>query len=86
MNALIIFGATFAAVFALGFQSRNINTHQYLAAACTSFMIGLFNLQLFKLLPHVSTFMEGLAYCLGGSCGIVCSMLIHKRVFKKNKA
>ena len=85
MNTLIIFTASYCVVFASGFQNRNINTHQYFAAAITSSVIGLFNLQLFKLLPNVSTFWEGAAYCLGGSLGAISAMHTHKKVFKKKQ-
>lgn len=44
MTALILFVSTFVAVFALGFQSLNVNQGHYRAAALTSFAIGGGNL------------------------------------------
>lgn len=82
-SAALIFVATIANVFLLGFNSRNINTGQYLTAAITSSLIGLTNLILFKKLPVVTTFLEGAGYCLGGSIGITLAMYIHSRAFKK---
>lgn len=83
-SALLIFAATIANVFLLGFNSRNINTGQYLIAALTSAFIGLTNLVLYKKLPVVTTFWEGAAYCVGGSIGITAAMFIHHRYFRKN--
>ena len=83
INALIIFGATYCSVFAVGFQSRNVNSEHYVAAAFTSMVISVFNLVLFQLLPHVGTLKEAIAYCTGGAFGVISAMLTHKRFFPK---
>jgi uncharacterized membrane protein YuzA (DUF378 family) len=83
MNAITIFVAIYFSVFAAGFQARNINNNNYVAAALTSGVIAFFQLQLFKLLPNVTTHFEAIAYCTGGSFGVVSAMLLHKYFFTK---
>jgi hypothetical protein len=82
MNALLIFISTFVLVFALGFQSLNVNNGHKLAAGLTSFAIGLSNLILFKTVPDAD-FMEVAAYLLAGPFAIVLSMHAHAKWMKK---
>lgn len=82
MNALVIFGSTFVLVFALGFQSLNVNKGHYVAAFFTSFMIGASNLVILKTVPQGDTWLI-VAYLLGGPFGIIASMWIHKRTLGK---
>lgn len=79
MSALILFVAAFCIVFALGFQSLNVNRGHYLAAAVTSLAIGTANLVLLKLLPAQTTWLEIAAYLGGGPLGIAASMWAHQR-------
>jgi hypothetical protein len=81
MNILIIFGSTFVLVFALGFQSLNVNSGHYQAAFFTSFLIGGSNLVILRTIPQgdVSSLT---AYLLGGPIGIVASMWLHKRLMR----
>jgi len=78
MTTLYIFLSTFALVFALGFQSLNVNKGHYIAAFFTSFGIGLSNLVLFKTIPQAGG-IEIAAFLLGGPFGIVASMRAHER-------
>lgn len=80
MSELALFVSTFATVFALGFQSLNVNQGRYLAAFLTSFVIGGSSLVLYKYLPQ-PTATQVLAYLLGGATGIVASMWAHRRWF-----
>lgn len=82
MQALIIFAATFAVVFALGFQSLTVNRGHYAAAFFNSFLISAANLAILKFVPQAHGFYEYLAYMTGGPLGIVSSMWAHKRIFK----
>jgi len=82
ITALLIFTSTFVLVFALGFQSLNVNNGHYKAAFFTSFAIGLANLVLFKTVPQADT-LDICAYLLAGPFGITASMLAHERVMKK---
>jgi len=82
MTALLIFSSTFALVFALGFQSQNVNNGHYKAAFFTSFAIALSNLILFKTVPQAG-FLEIGAYLAAGPLAIVASMWAHERWMPK---
>jgi len=82
MTALIIFGSTFILVFALGFQSLNVNNGHYKAAFFTSFAIAVSNLVLFKTVPQAGA-MEIAAYLTSGPFAIIASMWAHKLWVKK---
>jgi hypothetical protein len=77
VNALVLFMATFVAVFALGLQSLNVNGRHFVAAGLTSLLIGCANLVLFKSLPGPTGNAELVAYLVGGPAGIICAMLAH---------
>lgn len=80
-HLIALFAAGFATVFLLGFQSRNVNTGQYWAAACTSTAIGLAQVYIWGMVTAPSSgFLEGLVYGLSGACGITSSMWVHKRL------
>ena len=83
MIALTIFVSTFVLVFALGFQSLNVNGGHYRAAFLTSFGISISNLVLFKTLPQADV-VQIAAYLLGGPFGIVCSMAAHNKFMGNN--
>jgi hypothetical protein len=76
MTELLLFGSTFGAVFALGFQSLNVNNGHYVAAFFTSFLISGMNLALYKMAPN-ATGTEIAAYLAGGPIGIICAMKFH---------
>jgi hypothetical protein len=80
MIELLIFASSFVSVFALGFQSQNVNNGHYWAAFMTSFAIGGGHLLLYKLVPDASL-SEVLAYLIGGPLGITASMWAHRRCF-----
>lgn len=80
MTALLLFIATFAAVFTLGVQQINVERRHMLAAALTSPLIGLAHLALFKVLPGPTLLVEIAAYLAGGSAGIVASIWAHPRL------
>lgn len=83
MTHLILFFSAFLSVFALGFQSLNVNGGHYLAAGLTSFVIGVGHIALYRLVPEADM-SELLAYLLGGPIGITSSMWVHKRTVGKN--
>lgn len=82
MLELAIFTSTFLSVFALGFQSQNVNQGHYLAAALTSLVIGGSTLWLYKLLPEADI-TQCAAYLLGGVLGILASMRVHRWLFRQ---
>lgn len=78
MQSALIFGSTFVLVFALGFQSLNVNGGHYRAAFVTSFLIGTSNLVLFKTVPQAG-WLEMLAYLSAGPLAITASMWAHEK-------
>lgn len=78
MIEIVLYASTFVTVFALGFQSLNVNQGRYLAAFLTSFAIGGASLVLYRYLPD-PTPAQILAYLFGGATGIVSSMWVHRR-------
>jgi|CXWL01.1.fsa_nt_gi hypothetical protein len=85
MTELMLFASTFITVFALGFQSRNVNQGQYVMAAITSLFIGGASLVLYKILPEASV-TQCAAYLLGGVTGITSSIYVHARWFTRKPA
>ena len=77
-GALLCFASTYVAVFALGFQSQNVNQGHYLAAALTSLAIGGSSIVLYNFMPDSSP-LEIAGYLAGGVTGIVSSMYVHRR-------
>jgi len=84
VSALLCFVSTFVAVFALGFQSQNVNQGHYWAAALTSVAIGVSSIFLYKLMPNSGP-LEGFAYLIGGVTGITTSMWVHRNTLGKRK-
>jgi len=82
MSELLLFASRFASVFALGFQSQNVNQGHYVAAFLTSFAIGGGHLALYRLMPQAGP-SEVVAFLLGGPFGIVASMAVHRKYMKK---
>lgn len=78
MSHALLFLSAFVSVFALGFQSLNVNGGHYLAAASTSFIIGVGHIALYRMMPDAD-FGQLLAYLLGGPLGITASMWVHRR-------
>jgi hypothetical protein len=84
MTELALFVSTFVVVFALGFQSLNVNGGHYWLAFFTSFAISGSNLVLFKLAPSAS-FAQCVAFMAGGPFGIVASMWAHRRLVGRRR-
>jgi hypothetical protein len=82
MTPLLIFGSTFILVFALGFQSQNVNNGHYKMAFLTSFFIAGSNLVLYKTVPDAN-WLDMSAYLIAGPFAIVASMWVHKKWMKK---
>lgn len=82
INAGLIFISTFVTVFALGFQSQNVNNGHYLAAAMTSFFIGGGNLFILRMVPDGDA-LATTAYLIAGPMAIVLSMWAHRATMGK---
>lgn len=80
---LTIFATGFLSVFAMGFQSRNVNNGDYKYAALSSLFIGVSSVYLWNTVP--ATLLGGLIYGLSGSCGITLSMWVHRRFIQRKK-
>lgn len=87
MSQLVfIFLMGFVSIFALGFQSRNVNHGNYGWAAGTSFMIAISQASVWtKITAANAGWAETLVYGLAGSLAIVSSMWVHKRFISKEK-
>jgi len=85
MTEAILFASVFISVFALGFQSQNVNQGHYKSAFLTSFAIGAGHLALYRLMPGASL-SEIAAFLAGGPFGIVGSMYVHRRTLGKRQA
>ena len=84
MTELILFSSAFVSVFALGFQSLNVNGGHYVAAVITSFAIGAGHIALYHYMPD-ATLAQMAAFMLGGPLGIVSSMFVHRRTVGKKR-
>lgn len=85
MSAILVFVSTFVSVFALGFQSRNVNQGHYLAASVTSLFISGGHLMLYKYLPQPNA-LEVFGYMAGGVLGINAAMWVHARTLSRRPA
>ena len=85
MSTLLVFVSTFIAVFALGFQSLNVNQGHYKSAALTSFAIGGSNLFILKIVPDGDIYAM-VAYLIAGPLAIVASMWVHQRTIGNKKS
>ena len=83
MSELILFGSTLGMVFFMGFQSLAVNSGQYWLAVVNSFIIGMFNLLLYKTAPHVAGNLEVACYITGGPVGICLAMWVHRNVMPR---
>ncbi len=80
MTIVILAAVSFIQVFALGFQSRNVNHGNYGWAAGTSFFIGMSQAMVWRRITNPSAgLMEVVVYAVSGAIGIVCAMYIHQR-------
>jgi hypothetical protein len=81
-----VFFAGFFSVFLLGFQSRLVNTSNYIGAAICSFTIAMFQVSLWShLMAAQVSSAATIAYGLSGSTGIVAAIFTHKKIFPKAK-
>lgn len=82
MTTLLLFASTFGLVFALGLQSQFVNNGHYGAAFANSLMISVAQLGALQIV-HATTPMHYAAYVVGGPLGIVSSMVLYRRRWKK---
>lgn len=81
---LIIFVAGYTSVFAMGFQSRNVNHGNYGWAAVTSFFIAIASASIWtRITSPDAGWLEVLTYGFSGSLAITSSMWVHQRFISK---
>lgn len=85
IDLLTIFGAGFVSVFALGFQSRNVNHGNYSWAAGTSLFVGFSQAYLWKHIIDIGTMAAAATYAVSGSIAITSSMFVHEKFIRKDK-
>lgn len=86
MNALIIFIAQFCVVYLMGIQSLNIKGGHYLAAAITSFIMGIFAFASTSIIGKMRLddiiSMVGIVFLIASPLGITCAMASHRHLVK----
>jgi hypothetical protein len=83
LHGTLFFIATFAQVFLLGFQSRNVNTSQYASAGCTSFLIGAAQIFTVRSIALSDPWVAFAITSVAGPSAIVSAMFVHRRLFKR---
>ena len=84
MTLVILALVSFIQVFALGFQSRNVNHGNYGWACGTSFFIGLSQVAVWhRITGPNSGVAEALVYATSGAIAIICAMYVHQRWVKE---
>lgn len=84
-SLFLLFVVAIANVFVLAFQSRNINSGEYLYAAMGSIGIGMSQAFVWKHVVANGT-VEAIVYSLGGGIGCVSAMYVHRRIFSRKEA
>jgi hypothetical protein len=74
---VLVFASQFVLVFALGFQSLNVNGGHYVAAAVSSILIGATSLVMYKVLPEADALTMAV-WLAAGPLAIVSSMWVHR--------
>lgn len=72
---------TFVSVFLLGFQQKNVQHDKYLMAMVTSFCIAFFQFTIYRA-AATGDALDWIYMGIGGSLGIVLSMVIHNKMRK----
>lgn len=85
LEQLVVFVAGFGSVFALGFQSRNVNHGNYGWAAITSVVVGLSQSFLWKHIIKDDSVLSAITYSIAGAIAITSSMYVHERFIKRVK-
>lgn len=86
LDFFAVFASGYLSVFLLGFQSRLVNTGNYMGAATCSFTIALFQATLWsKLMEGHASWSNTFAYGLAGAAAITSAIFAHKKLFPKAK-
>lgn len=81
---ITLFVSSIIWVFIIGFQSRAVNSGQYLVAAPVSFALGFLQVQVLgDVLSPTATLIDTLIYCTGGMVGIVTAIWFHQHILPR---
>lgn len=84
MECVLVFTAQFFAVFLLGIQSLNVRDGRYIAAAITSFLLGVFGFVSTSIVGSKEVVdivtSSGLSFLFAGPIGIVSAMASHNKI------
>lgn len=84
MELFIIFVTGYFSVFLMGFQSRSVNSGNYLWAAFCSFSIAISQASIWnKLTSPDADRLDAFVFGLSGATGITSAMWMHKYLSKK---
>ncbi len=83
LHAALFFVAQFALVFLMGLQSRSVNSGMFLAAAMTSVMIAAAQVTTVRAIVWSGPWEAFLIAATAGPAGIVSSMFVHRKFFKR---
>jgi hypothetical protein len=72
----MMFLSSFSIVFLLGLQSQYVRQKLYIPSLCTSTLVGISQLFLYKV-AHDSTMADNLGFLIGGVVGTVTSIPAH---------
>lgn len=81
-DGLILFGSSFAVVFLLGIQSKNVMHSRYVAAMLTSLGISAANF-LFAKYASVGGLVEFSTAAVGGMLGIASSICLYDKLTRR---
>lgn len=77
--------ATFVDVMIRAFQYKNIQGDHYLAAWLNSYLMCALNVILVACVVHEQSWQMALSAGIGGSFGVITSMHLHSRLFKRRE-
>lgn len=89
LDALLIFVSQFGLIYLLGFQQMNVTGKHYVAAAITSFLLGLFGWFTISIISSAN--LEGIfsfvfwVYVIAGPLAIVFAMRTHPYIVRVYK-
>lgn len=85
IDNVLLFGSTFANVFLLGFQSKNVMHSRYVLAALTSIGITLAQYFFVRYAANGDGLLFLIVSGMGGSLGIMSAIWVHDRLAKRKE-
>ena len=86
-DCILIFICQFLFIFLLGIQQQNVTGRHYLAAAITSFILGVTGFYTMAVIAEMGKLgmfsPEGISYLLAGPLAIVVAIWSHDKLIKR---